>query len=54
MKGAEIGSVAQRDTYLGIYVHWGSAPCSKNIGDQPIKWLLLKKKKKKRTFGSID
>jgi hypothetical protein len=26
----------------------------KNIGDGPIKWLLLKRKKKKRTFGSID
>jgi hypothetical protein len=56
----DIGWVAQRDAYLGFYVHWGGgggappAPSSKNIGDGPIKWLLLKKKKKKRTFWSID
>jgi hypothetical protein len=24
----------------------GSAPCSENIGDGPIKWLLLKKTEK--------
>jgi hypothetical protein len=31
----------------------GSAPCSKNIGDGPIKWLLLKQtRKKKKTVGA--
>jgi hypothetical protein len=33
-------SILGREMYLGFYVG-GSAPCSKNIGVRPIKWLLL-------------
>jgi hypothetical protein len=35
-----------KEAYLGFYIG-GSAPCSKNIGNGPIKWLLLGEKKKK-------
>ncbi len=40
----------------GIFLCWGSAACSKNIGQGPIKWLLLgkQKKKKKKGFGKKD
>jgi len=30
----------------------GCAPCSKNIGDGPIKLLLLEKKEKKKPVGA--
>jgi hypothetical protein len=33
--------------HIGFYVG-GVTPCSKNIGDGPIKWLLLRKEKKRK------
>jgi len=39
----------------GMFLCWGSAACSKNIGQGPIKWLLLgekTKQKKKNTLGA--
>jgi len=51
----DIGWVAQRDAYLGFYVHWGGggggAPFSKKFGCGPKKRTSLKKKKKKKNFS---
>ncbi len=38
-----------------MFLCWGSATCSKNIGQGPIKWLLSRpQKKKKKKFGEKD